>query len=316
MHPKDEILFVINPVAGVLNKRNLDEIIEKYLKGRVSYRTVFWAHQQQSVKELIHNNITDTTSLVAAVGGDGTVNAVADALSGTGLVLGIVPGGSGNGIARHLRIPLRLSKALQVLVDGKTVEIDQCKINDRHFLTTAGIGFDAEVARDFKKSKRRGIGNYILSVLQIFRTYKPQDYHLEIDGHPLDSRAFLITFANAAQYGANAYIAPDAKIDDGMLDIVVMKMPRYIDTIGIVFKLFYRNIYKSPLVKLYRGKKVRLRKLGKQPVHYDGEDYDDFDTLDIEVIHKAIKVRVPVKYRFNLWNFLMENTSRILLKKK
>ncbi len=290
---KEKLLFVLNPVSGKKDKRRLTRIIhdkagiENYDYELVATEGV--GHATQLVKEKLEEEIHK----VIAVGGDGTVNEVASAIKDSQKFMGIIPAGSGNGLARHLKIPMRISKAMKLLVNGKTLAIDYGIVNEKPFFCTFGIGFDAQIGWKFAKNETRGFRAYVVAVIKEFFSYKPKKYTIEIDGKKIVTRAFLITIANSGQYGNNAYISPEARIDDGLLDVCILKPFPKIAAFSMAYRLFTHTMHKSKYLTIIRGKYITMACKKKMKVHYDGEPLKLSKKLEISIIPKGLNVITP-----------------------
>jgi diacylglycerol kinase (ATP) len=289
----NKLLFIVNPVAGGKSKTSFADLIGSLLGNDLPYRIVCWEKPDQDLKSLIFNNIETDTDVVVAVGGDGTINKIASVLINTDLALGIIPMGSGNGIARHLGIPINPEKAIGVLKTGNIINIDVCKMNKKYYVTTAGVGFDAYVSRLFHESAKRGFITYILISLRALFSYKQKKYTLQMGGEKIKEKAFLITFANASQWGNNVFIAPDASLHDGMLDVVIIKKPDFFNIFTVSYKLLNKTINNSRFVKTIRTNDITLIRKKKGEVHYDGESDVMKKKIRFQVIPDALKVIVP-----------------------
>lgn len=293
--PKVKIAFIINPVSGRRQKSNKADIISKYIDRNkfqpVFYKTEYSGHAKKLVAEAARKNY----KIVVAVGGDGTVNEVGAAAVKLKLTLGIVPSGSGNGLARHLKIPIDTIRSVKVLNNGIVTRIDAGKLNSKRFFCTCGIGFDAKIGRKFSKIKVRGFASYIKTVVREFRRYNSGKYTLHIDNQKIVRRAFLITIANATQYGNNAVIAPQAKIDDGLFDVCILKPFPILKVLALAFMLFRRSIDESSYYEVIKAKKVVFKKRGKKYIfHYDGEPIKiKKEKIKITMQPKCLKVIVP-----------------------
>jgi diacylglycerol kinase (ATP) len=234
---------------------------------------------------------------IVAVGGDGTVNEVASAAAKTGCLVGIIPQGSGNGLARELKIPVNLKEALSVIKMHKIRTIDAGMVNGRYFFCTCGTGFDASVGKEFARDSRRGMLSYVRATIHKYIKYSPKTYNLKINKRKIELDAFLVTFANSGQYGNNAYIAPKAKIDDGALDLCILRPFPKANTILIGLRLFFKNIDQSPYLEIMHIKKATLKRKGKKKItlHIDGEPHAFKDKLKVEVVPGALKVMVPAR---------------------
>lgn len=294
---RKKILFIVNPIAGGKDKSKFTNLIKSTLPADFEYKIAYWDDPNMDFFSLVKNNSDTDTGIIAAVGGDGTVNRIATQLLYSDIVLAIIPYGSGNGIARHLSIPMNTIKALELLQLGKVVTIDACEINGEHFFTSAGVGFDAHISQLFSTSGKRGFFSYLRLVFKTFFSYRSKKYKLNIDGVKIKERAFLITVANANQYGNNVIIAPNASLQDGLLDIVIMKKPNFFQSIFLAIRLFKGTINKSPLIKAFQAKSVTIKRKKEGTVHYDGEHDSMKKKISIKVLPDALKVIVTGKSR-------------------
>lgn len=286
---KKKIAFVINPNAGVKKKINIIEFIQKNFNPTIAYDFIVWKnkHDFDSVKQQIING---NYSCVVACGGDGTVNQVASSILGTTAALGILPLGSGNGLARTNGINLNLKLALKQIEVGETSTIDSATINQIPFFCTAGIGFDALIANLFASNTKRGFISYATTSIKAYFGYQEQVYSINIDKKVISEKAFLITIANAGQWGNNVYIAPQAKINDGILNISILKPFRLFNFPVLGIKLFTKNIHSSRFLSSETGKKIIINFNGTLPVHYDGEPMHATNSITIEVVPNSLKI--------------------------
>ena len=209
--------------------------------------------------------------LVVAVGGDGTVNEVSRRLIGTTTPVGIIPMGSGNGLARDLGIPVNIKESTRLLVNRNIKQIDVCRFNNQHFLCTSGIGFDAQVAFKMTRAKSRGFMRYVQLILKESFAYTPFKIKMKVDEFWIEKKVFLVTFANARQFGNNAYIAPKANISDGLIDVVVVNPFPKIWLPVFAISLFLSNIHMLPFVEYYKAKKIDIEYSESNVYHFDGE---------------------------------------------
>jgi len=284
--------MVVNPVSGGKDKKPILEIIRKNFPPDISLEIIIWKKPEDSV-EIARKIKERGYDIVIAAGGDGTINQMAQVVKNTNMVLAIIPLGSGNGLARHLGVPLKIRDALKVIHNGKITTIDACTINNHEFFCTTGVGFDALISQLFAESKRRGLFTYVKLTMSNFFSYQPQDYQLTIDGVQYDKKAFLITLANAAQYGNDAFIAPTADIADGLIDVVILK-PFKIWQVGFIANaILKKNLHKTDYVEIYKAKSVKISRQSKGPVHFDGEPMVMDAELNYTVQPNAIKVLTP-----------------------
>jgi YegS/Rv2252/BmrU family lipid kinase len=233
-------------------------------------------------------------SPVVAIGGDGTVNEVARGLAGSDTPMGIIPVGSGNGLARELGIPKNLATCSSILTGGKDILLDVGSVNHQHFFCTSGFGFNGRIAGKMGASKRRGFLKYIVLVIRESLTYRPFPVRLNIGGERIEKQVFMVAFANASQFGNNAYIAPGARMTDGLLDVVMVGSfgKIWLPLAGLA--LFAKRFTRLPFVKCFRTDRVLVESSGDSEFHFDGEPGEL--VIPAEVVPDAVKlkVRIPV----------------------
>jgi diacylglycerol kinase (ATP) len=284
--------IIINPVSGGTDKKQVLEEIRKNFPSDIEYDIIVWERPDQK-EEIIQKIRERNYDIVVAAGGDGTINQVAQAIKDTDSVLGIIPLGSGNGLARHLNIPMDIKKAIALIGNGREIRIDACIVNNMPFFCTSGIGFDALIGKLFAESKTRGFLTYVRLTFSNFIKYQPQNYTLLIDGIEINSKAFLITFANASQYGNNAYIAPQADISDGFIDVVILKPFKLWQMIPIGSKMFNKTLNTSSYVEVYRGQNISVTRQKPGPVHFDGEPEEMENHIQYRISKGSVRAIVP-----------------------
>jgi diacylglycerol kinase (ATP) len=291
---KEKILFLINPISGTRHKEHLPGIIKELIdKDKFDVEIAITRYKGEAT-EIVNRKLKDNIRYFVAVGGDGTVNEIAKALINTQSVMGIIPVGSGNGLARHLKIPLQPRKAINIINALKFHSIDYGLINNIPFFCTCGVGFDALIGEKFAQSKGRGLSNYVKTTIREYFNYEPEMYKIIIDNERIINRsAFLITFANASQYGNNAYIAPGADIYDGKLDMCILSPFRLYKAPGIGIRLFLKNIHRSHLMHTERASSILLERDTEGVVHFDGEPFRLGKILEISLINKGLNIIIP-----------------------
>jgi diacylglycerol kinase (ATP) len=291
-----KIAFVINPKSGRSKRDNIEVIIRQNLDFEKYLPVFYYTQYSKHAYELVYKCVSDGCTIVVAVGGDGTVNEVGAAAAELNIILGIIPTGSGNGLARHLEISTTLIKAVKNLNTGNVFTMDAGKINETWFFCTCGVGFDARIGHKFSKVKKRGLWSYITTTIKEFRKYRPRKYRFWIDDKKYIRRAFLITIANAGQYGNNAYIAPNASIDDGLFDVGILKPFPVIKALILGFRLFNRSIENSRYHEVIRAKEITFKKRKKKYIfHYDGEPKKySKQKIYIRIYPQQLKVIAPL----------------------
>lgn len=293
MEKRRHILAIINPVSGTGNKDKIPRLIDTVVDQENNDVSIVVSEYAGHAHEIALQAVQDGIDVVVAIGGDGTVNEVGSAVCGTDTALAIIPSGSGNGLARHLRISMNASRAFQVLNNGVVGQFDYCTVNGKPFFCTCGMGFDAEVSYKFSNEGTRGFITYVKTALTEFFKYKAQDYIIDVDGNKLEERAFVIACCNAAQYGNNAYIAPRATMQDGLIDVTVMHGFNIVESPLVGARLFFRQLDKDRHVSIYRGKHVVIERKHDDIIHIDGDPVMMPARVVIENVTNGIKILVP-----------------------
>ena len=289
----EKITVIINPVSGTTSKKHIPDLVDQYITSDQFEKQFFFTEYGGHAFELATKAVKEKADYVIAVGGDGTVNEVARALVNSSSILGIVPMGSGNGLARDLAIPMDSRKALEVILGRNIRTIDYCKANNRIFFCTCGVGFDASVSERFAKRKHRGPLSYMRSILTEYLQFKPDTYEIMFENEVLSRKAFLVTCANASQYGNNVYIAPQADMTDGMMDVAILSPFSPLDIGNLVVQMFTKQMTKNRKIQYYRSKKLSLRRAKPGIVHIDGEPVYMDSVISLEVFHDGLNVIVP-----------------------
>lgn len=290
---KKKIYAIINPASGTSKKQNLPhKIAEKFDAYEFDvhiFITGYAGHGYEIAKQAIADKVT----YVIAVGGDGTVNEIASALVNSDVALGIIPMGSGNGLGRDLDIPIDFKKALDVITEENIIDIDYGKVNDKIFFCTCGMGFDAEVAAKSSGKKSRGSFMYFKNMLETFFQQKPERFKISCPEGIIEDEAFVVTCANASQYGYNAHIAPHADIQDGMMNIAILKPLTVLDIPQTSLQLFTKKIDEnSKMIELITNK-ATIRREREGLIHIDGDPIRMGTEINVEIIPLGLKVLVP-----------------------
>jgi len=293
---KTKIAFIINPFSGTGKKEEIPLLIQAELDAGVFEPEIVFTKHQGHGTELARKFVKRDFQIVVAVGGDGTVNEVAQSLVHTKTTLGIIPIGSGNGLARHLGIPMNVKKAIQQLNHSESVFMDYGLVNDRPFFCTCGTGFDAYVSTEFAKGHKRGIMSYIEKIITGYFSYKSQNYILKGEDIDMEAKAFVLTFANASQWGNNAYIAPQASVQDGKIDISIMSNFPIIAIPTLALQLFAKTIDNDLFMTTLRARDITLEREEPGPFHYDGEPYEEGKIIHVKTIQDGLKVYVKKRF--------------------
>ena len=290
MTDKKNIIFVVNPISGTQGKKAIlkwiDERLDRSIYDYSIVNTEYAGHATQIAAAAVQNKV----DVVVAIGGDGTINEIARSLVHTQTALGIIPCGSGNGLARHLQIPMDPKAAIDILNQGYLNCIDYGKINNIPFFCTCGVGFDAFVSLKFADSGKRGLLTYLENTLHESLTYQPETYEIENEEGTVKYKAFLIACGNASQYGNNAYIAPQASLTDGLMDVTILEPFTVLEVPNLSFQLFNKTIDQNSRIKTMRAKKIKIHRAKEGVLHFDGDPLMAGKELEVEIIPSGLHV--------------------------
>jgi diacylglycerol kinase (ATP) len=287
---KANILFIINPVSGGKNKSKIPTLIDSFLdKSKFNANfcyTEYIGHAAELAEEAAQKNF----DVITAVGGDGTINEVATVVMKYSKILAIIPQGSGNGLARFLKIPMSPSKAIALINTYKVDCIDTGKLNGRFFFNIAGIGFDAHISAAFANNKTRGLKGYVSMFLKEMTNYKSQEYAIEIDGVVYHKKAFAVSIANSSQYGNNVFISPKSSATDGLLDVCIVKSFPLYQLPVLVYQMIRATTHRSNLVEIIRGKHIKITRPKEDSIHLDGEAFLMGKEIEAQIMPLSLNI--------------------------
>ncbi|MCB9186315.1 MAG: diacylglycerol kinase family lipid kinase [Flavobacteriales bacterium] len=290
---KTKIRIIVNPVSGSGRRKKALKMIEEHLDtSKFDYELVKTEYHRHAT-ELTQQAIDDGCFAVIIAGGDGSVNEVGATLAGTDVALGIIPAGSGNGLARSLGIPMNPKKAVENINNFKFRTIDTGLANGIAFMNMAGVGFDAAVCDAFHQQKTRGLFKYFVLGVRLITGYKLQRYKVTADGRDFERKAWQIDLANSSQYGNDALVAPKALVDDGMLDAVVLNPMPIVQMFINFYRLFQGNLHQSKYIKTFKFKKMTIVQDRDDVAHLDGDPFDLGKVIEFEINPMSLKVIVP-----------------------
>jgi len=290
--------FIINPISGRRkNIRKEIQTINEIFSTRSAQADFHITNHPGEATDIADQSVTKGFDIIVSVGGDGTVNEVANALEGTDIPLGIIPRGSGNGLARALGIPLNIKRACQTLLENNFSRIDVGVINGKKFFNMTGIGLDAQIGWHFNKNygKRRGFLPYVMSGFKVFFKFDREEVVVKLNGKTIKITPLLITITNSSQYGSGAIISPKADPSDGLLDVCLIRNMRFFTGLYHTPKLFTGTIEKVPYLTIYRASKIDIIRPSPAPFHIDGEPHMGEAHLKIRLLPKALKICLPPK---------------------
>lgn len=287
---KKKIRVIINPKSGIGKQRKIEGLIGKHLDLSKFDHEICYTKAREHAVILSREASEMNFDAVIIVGGDGSINEAARGLIGTNTALGIIPAGSGNGLAHFLNISLNTRKAIEVINRFNVKPIDTGTINGHAFVSVAGLGFDAHVADLFSKSKIRGFWAYAKIIFLEYLTYQPKRFKIYVDGKILKKSAFMLTFANSDQFGFNARVAPTAIIDDGFIDLCIVHKPRLFSIILVIPFIFLGLIHKTPFVKIIKTKNIKVLQSKNNIAHIDGDEIDLGRNIEVQIVPGSLNV--------------------------
>lgn len=287
-------LFLLNPKSGTGSRDAIIAQLTAFCTNDSAASAWEFCGSREELLPTIERARAGGFEVIAAVGGDGTVSEIGRRLAGSGIALAIVPTGSGNGLARHLQIPLNVGGALEVLRSGVTLKADVASVNQIRFLSVAGVGFDAMVATRFEQSGQRGLSSYARQSVEALISYRRERYRITIDGQPaFDGQAFLVAVANSTQYGNDARIAPLASLTDGLLDLCILEKAPMTELASTVVRLFRGELHHSSFLRIRKGRHIIIEREREGAAHVDGEPAMLPALLDFRVVENALDLVVP-----------------------
>lgn len=291
----EKILFILNPISGFFNfKRRqiratiLNAILNKEIDGEIRY-SKYAGH----TKEIASEAVKEGFKYIVVAGGDGSINEVASALVNTDVTMGIIPAGSGNGLARHLKIPLKINNALQIIKNKKIREADIIQVNNYYAVSLAGIGFDAVVADRYMKDKRRGFITYLQAAMLEYINYSPELMTIKTEELEISEELFVVVLANSNQFGYNFRIAPHADLFDGYIDVVILKdLPILAAPLSSI-QIFTGHADDSLFISMFKTKKITIERQNNGIINVDGDPKSTGKIIEAKVIEKGLKIIVP-----------------------
>ncbi len=291
---KQKIRFIINPISGVGKKGDLPDIIEATLDHNQFDYDIVITEYKKHAKKIAYDASLESVDIVCAVGGDGSVHEVGTALIGTQTKLAIIPCGSGNGLARHLGIPMNIEKAIECINNNLSIKMDTVLVNDKPFLGIGGYGFDAWIAKKFDNYKKRGFWSYVKLVFREFWKYNPINVSVDLNGEIKSMPVVLCTIANSSEFGNGFVVSPNSDVTDGKIELCILKPFSFWSAPSVVYRFFRRTSHKSKFTEVISFQKARI-KLSQNIAHYDGEPFDVRTELNVQVVPRSLNILVGKK---------------------
>jgi YegS/Rv2252/BmrU family lipid kinase len=287
---KKSLHFIINPISGTGKQRGIEKKIETIIDAATFEVFIHYTAKKGHAIEIAKDLVANNAFMIVAVGGDGTVNEVAQTMVNSASILGIVPTGSGNGLARHLGIPQNTSHSLKRLNTLRTKQIDSCLANTSFFINVSGVGYDAHIAHCFAQDKRRGIQTYIKLILSEWWSYSVKRYRIVVnEGECFNGEAVQISFANGSQFGNNVVISPQSIADDGQIELCIVKPFKFYEVPSLFLALLTSRLYRTNKMEIITCSSAKIY-CSNDRVHLDGEPSESTNSIALKVLPKSIRV--------------------------
>lgn len=294
MKPK-RLTLIINPISGTLSKKRVAQRVPEMLEAcGFEVRTEFTTGPGDATR-IAKEAAAEGAYGVIACGGDGTVNEVATGLINTDTALAVIPTGSGNGLARHIGIPIDVVQAVKIIAAAEIVDCDYCTANGKPFFCTFGMGFDAAVSHRFAAKKRRGLGSYVASAIEEYQQYDCDTYRIVAKDNVITDRAFIVVACNASQYGNNAFIAPAASIRDGLLDVTIVADTNLFAQAISGIEMIAGTLGNGGASRTFRTESVTIERNKPGVAHIDGEPVEMPAQIEVKCHHGGLKMFVNGK---------------------
>jgi len=284
------LLFITNPISGNLHRNDLHKLIHEAMRDYAGYYEIAVSEYAGHAKKLAADAVAEGVNTVVACGGDGTINEIGTQLIGTNTSLGIIPYGSGNGLAHHIGIPISTKRAIEYLRKGHPIAIDTVSINNTPFISIAGIGFDAKVAQDYSNDKGRGFHTYFKYMLQNYFTLPEQKFKITFGNDTFNIEAFFISLANSNEQGYGIPISPKASLRDGLVDICIVRKPNAIELPIMGSYMLARNLDKAPKVNIIQTSHIIIERSLNDVVNIDGDPVMMDKKLEIKVAPLSLNI--------------------------
>ncbi|MEZ4923774.1 MAG: diacylglycerol kinase family protein [Crocinitomicaceae bacterium] len=272
MNSKKNILFLINPISGIGKKGDIPDLIKTHIGSEHNTEIQYTEHVGHG-KEITASRHHEFDAIIA-IGGDGTVNEVASQLINTKCALGVIPAGSGNGLARHLKIPLTAKSALERIASFQPEQYDTGTVNGEFFVGTCGFGFDGYIAYLFDHYHKRGFISYAKLIAREYMNFEPIEFEVSVDGELSTHKALVCAVGNSSQFGNGFTISPDSNMQDGVMELILIDKFPLIDTPAIGTRFFTQTIHNSKYFHRLQFKqeaRISVKNYSEGYYHLDGE---------------------------------------------
>jgi YegS/Rv2252/BmrU family lipid kinase len=291
---KKQIWFIINPISGIRRKDDIPSLIQNHLDLNQFDYCIYYTKYKGHAHELAKEASLKSIDVVCAVGGDGSVHEVGTSLIGSNTKLAIIPIGSGNGLARHMNIPLTITKAIECINEMHNIQMDTVMVNDQHFLGVGGYGLDAIIAKKFDEDKKRGFWTYVKHVFKEFFKYNPINISIDTNGQVKKLPVVLCTIANTSEFGNGFVVSPKSDATDGKIELFLLKPFSFWRIPGLVYQFFAKKSHRSQFAEVISFEKATIN-LSQKIAHYDGEPFAIKSQLNVQVVPKSLNILIGKK---------------------
>lgn len=291
---KRKIWFIINPISGVRRKDDIPQLIREHLDLNQFDYEIQYTEYKGHAYSLARKAASIGIDIVCAVGGDGSVHEVGTGLIGSETKLAIIPIGSGNGLARHMHIPLNVTKAIECINLMNDIQMDTVKVNEKPFLGIGGYGLDAIIAKKFDEDKKRGFWTYVKHVFKEFFKFNPINISIDTNGQIKKLPVVLCTIANTSEFGNGFVVSPKSDATDGKIELFLLKPFSFWRTPGIIYRFFMKKSHNSQFAEVISFEKATIN-LTQKIAHYDGEPVAVGNELKVQVVPKSLHILIGKK---------------------
>ncbi|MBI2257546.1 MAG: diacylglycerol kinase family lipid kinase [Flavobacteriia bacterium] len=291
---KKSIYFIINPISGIENKDKVPLFIKQFIDKELFNYDIFFTEYPKHAIEISKKAISKKIDIVCAVGGDGSVHEIASSLVFSDTALAIIPLGSGNGLARHLNIPLEIEKSIQLINQNLSIQMDTVQMNEKLIIGTAGFGFDALIAEKFNQSEKRGFWRYVKIVFKEFFQYQPSSFKIIFDNTEIEDTFLMCCVANSSEFGNGFCISPHSIVDDGKFEICLIKPISKMTLFPTIRKFFNKTIDQSQSYSCFSTQEACIYRKEKR-IHIDGEAMEMNSIINLKILPKSLKVLIEKK---------------------
>ncbi|MDR2868080.1 MAG: diacylglycerol kinase family lipid kinase [Bacteroidales bacterium] len=288
----EKICFILNPISGFFHfrRKKIEKHIQSQIKKGVVEGDIFYSQYAGHTTVIAAEAIVAKYDKIVVAGGDGSINEAASALIHSGIPLGILPAGSGNGLARHLKLPFNIKKAMRVIQQDAITQIDAMNVNGKYAFSVAGSGMDAQTAQLYKKFRSRGLITYLYAAVKTYFHFQPETITYQQDGKTITQQSMLVLLSNSNQFGYNFRLAPDANVSDGLVDVVIIPPLKILPILAAFPAILTGNANKIRSITRFQCDTLQINRTKENPINIDGDSLECGALIEMKVVKDAVKI--------------------------